>query len=311
MRQRIKPRRLKKGDTIGITAPAGWGSTEKMLAAAAWLEGLGYRVKLGKTLTKRYGYLAGTDKERAEELNSMFADPFIQAILCARGGYGTARIAELLDYESIRRNPKLFWGYSDITFLHAAIAKYAGLVTFHGPMLLDLAKEDVHPLTLANFETWSVPMTFKYTEHVAPLTALAEGEAEGILTGGNLSLLVSTLGTAFELDTAGKLLLIEDIGEEPYRLDRMLNQLRLAGKFADASGIILGDFHDCDPPKEKDRESLSLAEVLADHVVSAGKPVLAGFRIGHCSPNIAVPLGVHARLNTYEKLLECSEPAIW
>ncbi|WP_407944604.1 S66 peptidase family protein [Paenibacillus swuensis] len=306
---RIKPRALVPGNTVGITAPASPGDWEQMKSAAAYLEQLGLRVQVGNTVLKQHGYLSGTDAERAEELNAMFADPGIHAILCARGGYGTPRIADRLDYEMIRANPKVFWGYSDITFLHAAIGKLSGLVTFHGPMMIDLCKMDVNPLTVQNLQLLVQPGVLCYTEEIAPLDVLVEGVASGPLIGGNLSLIVSTLGTPYEIDTTGALLFIEDIDEEPYRIDRMLNQLRLAGKFADAAGMVIGDFNNCAPRKRK--VSLSLDEVIQDHIVAAGKPVMAGFRIGHCSPNIALPLGIEATMNTYEKRLECHEPGTY
>ncbi|UUZ81397.1 LD-carboxypeptidase [Paenibacillus sp. P26] len=308
MKRLRKPPRLVPGDLVGITAPASWGDREQMKAAASYLERLGLRVRLGDTLSRQHGYLAGTDEERARELNAMFANPDIKAIICARGGYGTGRIADLLDYEVIRANPKIFWGYSDITFLHAAIGRYADLVTFHGPMLVDLGPEEPHPLTVQNYETLLRPSVLRYTEAISPLQTLVEGEAFGPLVGGNISLIVSTLGTPYELDTKGKLLFLEEIDEEPYRVDRMLNQLRLAGKFADAAGILVCDFNNCVPNKRK--VSLTLEQVIADHIVSAGKPALAGFKIGHCSPNIAVPIGIEARMSTYEKLLECAEPGV-
>ncbi|MCL6456438.1 MAG: LD-carboxypeptidase [Gorillibacterium sp.] len=300
--ERINPRKLVAGDTIGITAPASRGDEAACVKAAESLIKLGFRLRIGETLSKQRGYLAGTDEERAMELNGMFADPEIAAIICARGGYGTARIAEQLDYELIRANPKIFWGYSDITFLHTAIGQLAGLVTFHGPMLIDLCREDVHPLTLASFQMLINPSGFHYTEACSPLTVLVAGEAQGQLTGGNLSLLVSTLGTPYEVDTRGKLLLIEDIDEEPYRVDRMLLQLRMAGKLAECAGIIVGNFNNSEPKKRKD--SLTLAEVFADYLIPAGKPCMAGFEIGHSIPNIAIPLGVEARMSTHEKLVQ-------
>ncbi|MFD0696161.1 LD-carboxypeptidase [Paenibacillus sp. GCM10027628] len=308
MDELIKPRRLSPGDTVGITAPASPVDWEQTIAAASYLERLGLRVRLGSTLSEQYGYLAGTDEQRATELNAMFADPDIKAIICARGGYGTGRIADRLDYALIRANPKIFWGYSDITFLHAAIGRCAGLITFHGPMLIDLGKEDLHPLTVQNFETLLRPSVLRYTEEISTLQALVEGEAYGSLVGGNISLIASTLGTPYELDTKGKILFMEDIDEEPYRLDRMLNQLKQAGKFADAAGILICDFNNCVPNKRK--VSLTLEQIFNDHIVSAGKPTLSGFKIGHCSPNIAVPIGIAARMSTFDKVLECTEPGI-
>lgn len=307
MKQRIKPRPLKPGDCVGITAPASFGDFEKSKKAARYLEALGLKVRFGETMTKRWGYLAGTDEERAEELNAMFADPDIAGIVCERGGYGTARMAELLDYDRIKANPKLFWGYSDITFLHTAIANRTGLVTFHGPMLVCLGGDTVHPETIRSMELLMGAKTYRYPDHQAPLETLVEGISEGPIVGGNLSLLSSSIGTPFEIDTRGALLFIEEIEEEPYRIDRMMNQLRMAGKFDDAAGILIGDFTDCEPKKRE--RSFTWQEVIRQYVVPAGKPAMAGFKIGHGSPHIAIPLNVPARLNTGERTLELLEAA--
>ncbi|NGQ94392.1 LD-carboxypeptidase [Brevibacillus sp. SYP-B805] len=310
MREVIKAAKLQPGDTVGVIAPASCGDFDKILVAARFFEGLGLRVRLGDAVRQQRGYLAGTDRERARDLHCMFADKEVKAVFCARGGYGTGRIADLLDYELIRANPKIFWGYSDITFLHAAIFQRTGLVTFHGPMLTsDIAADDVHPLTLATFQQLFDPQPLRYDDTIAPLRVLAEGEATGRVVGGNLSLLVSTVGTPFEIDTTGKLLFIEEVDEEPYRVDRMLNQLRMAGKLDAAAGIVLGDFHNCDPVKRKEA-SLTLEEVFDDYLTPAGKPVLAGFRIGHCSPNLAIPLGAMGRIDTKEKTFTIVEPGV-
>ncbi|GIP34064.1 LD-carboxypeptidase [Paenibacillus sp. J2TS4] len=301
MSNRIIPKALQYGDCIAITAPASYGEIDTAKAVKR-LESLGLRVKLGETLHKQYGYLAGTDQERADELNSMFADSSVQGILCARGGYGTARMADLLDYELIAANPKPFWGYSDITFLHTAIGMKSGLVTYHGPMLICLAKENLHPHTWQSMEQLVKSVPLNYTEELSPLHVLVEGEASGPIIGGNLSLITSSIGTPYEMDTRDCLLLLEDVQEEPYRVDRMLNQLKMAGKLREAAGFIIGDFTDCD--SNKHTNGLSLQQVLEHYLVPIGKPALSGFRIGHGDVNIAVPLGVPSLLNTAEKSLK-------
>ncbi|MFD2701256.1 LD-carboxypeptidase [Paenibacillus shunpengii] len=298
----IYPDPLRMGDTVGIMAPASPGDSARITKAADHLLRLGLQVQFGKTVYNEYGYLAGTDEDRARELNDMFANPEIKAIVCARGGYGTARISDLLDYELIGRHPKFFWGYSDITFLHNAIFQRTGLITFHGPMLTCLAADSVDPLTLQGFDILFGKDIPPYTEAISPLEVLLPGTAEGVIVGGNLSLLVTTLGTPYEINTEGRLLLIEDIGEEPYRIDRMMNQLLQAGKLAAAAGIIVGDFHHCDPVKRA--LSLSLEEVIQHYITKAGRPAMGGFRIGHCSPNITIPLGLPAQLDTSRKLLQ-------
>ncbi|EIJ78237.1 L,D-carboxypeptidase [Bacillus methanolicus PB1] len=298
----IKPQRLQKGDTVGIIAPASPPNLENLQRSILFLEReLELKVKLGRHLKREYGYLAGKDNERLEDLHNMFLDKDVKAIICACGGYGTSRIASKIDYEVIKSNPKIFWGYSDITYLHTAIHQQTGLITFHGPMLAsDIGKEDADPISKQFFKQLFEPQEITYTEQFSPLEVLVEGEAIGPLVGGNLSLLTSTLGTPFEIDTRRKLLLIEDINEEPRSIDRMLNQLHMAGKLIDAAGIIVGDFHNCEPKRDK---TFVLDEVIEHYIQVAGKPAIKGFKIGHCFPHIAVPLGSTAKLNTAKKQL--------
>lgn len=298
---KLVPKRLKAGDTIGIVAPASPPDQESLTRSFAFLESLGLKWKMGKHVTDLNGYLAGTDDGRLLDLEEMFADPEIAGIICAGGGYGSARYADRLDYQLIQENPKVFWGFSDITYLHTAIANYTDLVTFHGPMLAScVGKETFHELSAKMFRQLFEPMELHYSEAISPLETLSPGVASGELTGGNLSLLASGIGTKFEVDTKDKLLLIEDVGEEPYRVDNLLNQLRLAGKFSDAAGIVIGDFAKAEPKKET---SLTLDEVLRHYTADSGKPVVSGFKIGHCEPHFAVPLGSKARLDADQKTL--------
>lgn len=298
---KLVPKRLKAGDTIGIIAPASPPDQESLTRSYAFLESLGLKWKIGKHVKDLNGYLAGTDDDRLSDLEEMFADPEIAGIICAGGGYGSARFADRLDYQLIQENPKVFWGFSDITFLHTAIANYTDLVTFHGPMLAScVGKETFHELSAKMFRQLFEPMELHYSESISPLETLSAGVASGELTGGNLSLLASGIGTKFEVNTKDKLLLIEDVGEEPYRVDNLLNQLRLAGKFSDAAGIVIGDFAKAEPKKET---SLTLDEVLRHYTADLGKPVVSGFKIGHCEPHFAVPFGMKARLDADGKTL--------
>ena len=297
-----KPKRLQKGDMVGVIAPASPPDREQLEQGIRFIEELGLHVKLGKHVEKKLGYLAGTDEERLIDFHDMFTDNEVKAVICARGGYGTARFASMIDYELIKKNPKIFWGYSDITFLHTAILQRTGLVTFHGPMLgSDLGVADVDPLSKQYFQQLFEPQTITYSERISPLEAIVKGMASGPIVGGNLSLLISTLGTPFEIDTRGKLLFIEDVNETPLSIDRMLNQLYIAGKLDDITGLLIGDFRDC---LSKTDGSLSLEEVLFHYIHLANKPTLKGFKIGHCSPNISIPLGVWASMNTFEKKLQ-------
>lgn len=297
----VKPMKLKMGDTVGVIAPASPPNKENLARGIDYLKDLGLNVKVGKRVSQILGYLAGSDEDRLEDLHEMFADPEVKAIICACGGYGTGRLAGQIDYELIKKNPKIFWGYSDITFLHTAIRQQSGLVTFHGPMMAsDIGKEDTHRLSKEGFLQLFEPTSLVYTEQISPLEVLVNGKASGDIVGGNLSLLVSTLGTAYEIDTKDKLLFIEDVNEEPRSVDRMLNQLDMAGKLKDASGILVGDFCDCTPKRDL---SLTLDEVITHYVTLAKKPAIKGFMIGHCNPHIAIPFGVKAFMNTYEKKL--------
>ncbi|WP_370635486.1 LD-carboxypeptidase [Pontibacillus sp. HN14] len=301
------PKRLKKGDTIGVIAPASPPDLDNVKKAIPFFEKKGLHVRLGQHVANTYGHLAGTDEERLQDLHNFFKDPEIDGIICAGGGYGTARIADAIDYDIIKNNPKIFWGYSDITFLHTSIRQQTGLVTFHGPMLgSDIGKDTFDDQSRAMFDQLFSPETLVYDENFSPLSVISKGEATGEIVGGNLSLLVTSIGTPFEIDTKGNLLLIEDIGEEPYRIDSFLNQLRQAGKFDDAAGIIVGDFSESDPKKEA---SLSLEEVLRFYFARLNKPVLSGFKIGHCLPHFAIPLGTKGSLSASDKKLTI-EPGV-
>nr|WP_254593438.1 MULTISPECIES: LD-carboxypeptidase [Terribacillus] len=295
----------KKGDTIGIVSPAGPIKREELERGIKIVESLGLRVKLGKHVFDKYGYLAGKDTDRAADLNDMFKDNEVKGIICSRGGYGSGRIVELLDYEVIKQKPKVLLGYSDITYLHTAIRQRTGLITFHGPMVAsDMGESDFAKLSYDLLQQFFIPQDVIYTTAISPLEAIVHGKATGALVGGNLSLLTSTLGTPDEIDTKGKLLLLEDVAEPPYKIDSMLNQLKHAGKLEQAEGILIGDFTDCDA---KDPEtSLSFDQVLVDYLTDLEKPVLKGFRIGHCNPNITVPLGTEATMDTKTKTLHVS-----
>ena len=296
------PKRLKKGDTVGIIAPSSPPNQENLQKALPFLEELGLKIKLGKSVDAAHGYLAGTDEVRLADLRAMFEDPEISGIICAGGGYGAARYADRIDYAMIMENPKIFWGYSDITYLHTAIGEYAKMVTFHGPMLAsDVGKPEFHERSGRMFGQLFEPFELHYTEEVAPLQTLVGGVAQGELVGGNLSLIRSAIGTKFDLDVKGKILLIEDTDEEPYEVDEILNQLRLARKFDEAAGIVIGDFKNATPKKYK--PSLTLDQVFHDYFSDLKIPVVKGFKIGHCEPNFSVPLGALARLDGDAKTL--------
>jgi muramoyltetrapeptide carboxypeptidase len=298
----IKPKTLKPGDRIGLVAPSSPVKKPEMVdLSIAKLQELGFEVKAGQSCYGNYGYLSGRDDIRSRDINEMFADKSIDGIFCIRGGYGSPRILDMLDYNLIGENPKIFAGYSDITALHIAFNQLCGFVTYHSPM----ASTDMLPV----FDEFSNESFLRAISSVEPLGelqnpqgeeigCLVKGKASGEITGGNLSLIAATIGTKYEIDTRGKLILIEDVDEEPYSIDRMLNQLRLAGKFQDCRGIILGDWNNCVP--QGTSPSLTLMDIFNDLLVPAGKPTIYNFKAGHCSPCITVPLGAKAELDADE-----------
>ncbi len=309
----IYGKKLKFGDTLGLIAPSGAVRTEGAIArAAAETERMGFKVKLGESAGQKYGYLSGTDEVRARDINSMFRDDEVDAIVCLRGGYGAMRILDQLDYDMIAKHPKIFMGFSDITALHIALLERCGLVTFHGPM----AAANWADKSLDDFSRESMYRALMHAEPVGELVNPPEypkqtvnpGQAEGQLVGGNLMLIASSLGTPWELDTKGRIIFIEEVGERTYCVDRMLTQLRLAGKFDDCAGVVFGDFADC--PIEYPEFGLSLEEIIRDVVSPSGKPVFTGLRCGHCSPKLTLPFGVKCRMDADKCNLTVLESAV-
>lgn len=306
----MKPKSLKPGDTIGVIAPASPANPEEQEKALQAFSDFGYRMKLGNSIWQKYGYLSGNDWVRAEDVNRMFADPDVNAIFCMRGGYGTPRILDLIDYRIITRNPKIFVGYSDITALHIAIQRKVGLVTFHGPMVFELAKHDDSLSWFMLFRNLTDPSPigrYKESSEIFKYT-IVEGTAEGRLIGGNLSLLTATIGTPYEVETEGKILFIEEVGEEPYRIDRMLTQLRLACKLQRANGIIFTECTDCKP--EDKEKSLTIRQILHDIIKPLGVPAYYGLKVGHTQPNLTLPMGVCAKIDATKGWIEIREGSV-
>ncbi|SCL86869.1 S66 peptidase family protein [Sporanaerobacter sp. PP17-6a] len=296
----IKPKALKVGDTIGVISPSGPTSRENVEKAHDVLMKMGFKVKMGKSVYEHYGYLSGRDEIRAEDINNMFSDDEIDAIICMRGGYGASRILDMIEYDKIRNNPKIFVGYSDITLLHIVFNQICGLVTFHGPMV----SSDM----IENFSDFSRKSLFNFISEKNPekkiknpgdekIETFSMGVCEGEITGGNLSLITATLGTPYEINTKGKILFLEDVNEEPYSIDKMLTQLKLSGKFSDAAGLILGDWNNCTPKSHEYSNSLTLEQIFEDIIKPLKKPVIKNLKSGHCKPKITIPFGVKARLD--------------
>lgn len=310
----IRPKGLVFGDTIGIVAPAGPSTREKVEAACRELVDMGFKVRVGRSCYESYGYLAGSDSLRAQDINSMFKDGGVDGIICLRGGYGSLRILDLLNYNAIANNPKVFIGYSDITALHIALNRMANLVTFHGPMATPDIAGGLDCFSKKSLYSSILKGRFARGKLGNPpgeeIRVINEGLAEGPIIGGNLSLIVSSLGTPYEIDLKGRLLFVEEIGEQPYRIDRMLSHLSLSGKLAEAEGIILGDFKGCNPRPGREGLSLSLEEVIGDIIGSIGKPCIANVQAGHCRPMLTIPFGVNVRLDGYKGQLTIIEQPV-
>ncbi|MGM0507391.1 MAG: S66 peptidase family protein [Bacteroidota bacterium] len=295
-REQRRPRALRKGDTLGLVSPAGRVYDDHVYRDMEQaLTEMGFRYRYGRHAKNAYGYLAGTDEERAEDLNRFFSDPGIDGILCIRGGWGCNRILPHIDFTSISRNPKFFGGFSDITALHLSIFSQTGLTTFHGPN----GTSDWTPFTRRNFQRMA--MGIETTGPLPPenynmpsMQTLTSGVAEGRLIGGNLSLVCSLVGTPYLPDLSGAILFVEEIGEDVYRVDRMLSQLALSGQLERLSGFVFGTCTDCRPTG---RASLSLQQVLLDYFSEYHYPACFGLPFGHVSDNMTFPVGVMARLN--------------
>lgn len=278
------------GSTIGVIAPAGPAGPEAVAAIGPWLAARGFRSQVFPGCQERREYLAGEDPVRLADLHAAFADPAVDAIVCMRGGYGSARLLDKIDYDLIRRHVKPFVGYSDITALHCAFAGCAGMASIHGPMLTsDLVGAEDETSADALFEMLSRGLASgtDLPSGEAKLSTLAGGAAQGRLVGGNLSVLCSLLGTPWVVETRDAILFIEDCGEPSYRIDRLLTQLRLAGKLDAAAGFLIGSFSAADDP----------GEVIRELLAPFGKPILAGWPAGHCKPNYPLPINVEVLLD--------------
>jgi muramoyltetrapeptide carboxypeptidase len=261
------------------------------------LESLGLRCCVTESCYARNGFLAGTDAFRLKSLHEAFAAPEIRAVFAARGGYGAQRLLPFIDYALIKNNPKIFAGYSDVTALHIAFNQICKLVTFHAPMpVSDFGGGEVHPETLRSFreilfEGETPPPSDKYPQHTDNATVLVPGSVTAPLTGGNLSLVASSLGTPYEIDTRGRILFLEDVNEDAYKIDRLLLQLKYAGKLSAAAGILLGGFSPHTPE--------TLAQSVNGIIKPLGIPAIAGFPCGHISPTLTLPLGFQFTVSSH------------
>jgi muramoyltetrapeptide carboxypeptidase len=295
----IRPPRLKPGDTIGIVAPAGPFDPEKFMKGKTVLESMGFRTFSDEGIFQKHGFLAGTDIQRADQVNRLFADPSVQAIACARGGYGSMRILPFLDFETIQKHPKIFLGFSDISALLSVLYDQCGLVNFHGPVVTTLANATEKTIMAVKTALTSDVQLELIPENG---TVIKPGVCSGLVAGGNLTTLCHLVGTSYAPNFKGKILLLEDVGEMPYRIDRMLTQMKLAGCFDGIAGLILGAFKECGHLNE-------IVGIFAEIFKDTNIPILADFDMGHGEHNLTIPMGLGATLDTDKKRLLFHEPA--
>ena len=313
----IKPPKLKEGDTIGLIAPGSFIREDELNESVKNLEALGFKVYYSDNILIRDGYLGGSDEVRAGELNFMFREEKIRGIVCARGGYGCARILPMLDYDAIIHNPKPLIGYSDVTALLTGIFNKTGLVCFHGPVGISTFNEfSIYNFRNVLMEAGDLFEMNCYEDNSENesyrITPIRTGEAAGELIGGNLSIITSLEGTPYGFDTKGKIIFLEEVGEEPYRIDRMLTHLRLSGKLQQAAGIALGVFKNCEVKSQDPsfKTSFNLMEVLNDRLYDLGIPVIYGMSFGHISNKFTLPVGIMANLNVLNRTLTLLESAV-
>jgi len=293
----LLPKFLKTGDKAALIAPSGAQPQERMESAVKSVEGFGLKPLLFPCCTKQYGYLAGTDAERARDLTDAFSSPDIKAVICIRGGYGAQRLLDLVDFDAIAASGKPLYGYSDITALHIEMNR-RGVVSWHTPMPgtewykgLDLYTNNALKAALFG----PLPNELANPENTGPIMPLTAGKAEGVLIGGNLTVLASSVGTSNGIDVKGKIIFLEDVDESPYRIDRMLLQLKRAGVFDGCAGVIFGTFTGCEPADPA--ASLSVGEILYELAIQIKKPVVTGFQCGHTLPTACLPLGAAVSLD--------------
>lgn len=313
----IKPPRLKAGDKLALVAPGSYISDEELQDAIKILNQLGFETTYSDKILLQSGYFAGTDKDRADDLMEKFSDKSIRGIVCARGGYGCSRILPMLDYDVIRSNPKVLIGYSDITALLYGIYQKSGLITFHGPVATSTFNDysvDNFKRVLINPEQSHLFLnsTSGDDENVYGVKSIVKGKGKGRLVGGNLSIMVSLIGTEYDVDYSNRIIFIEEIGEEPYRIDRMLTQMIQTGKFNNAAAVMMGIFRKCEVKKESDltAKSFTLMEVLEDRLGKLKIPVVYGMSFGHVKNKFTIPFGALAALDADKQTFTLLEKAV-
>lgn len=306
--KRFLPHRLKKGDLIGVCSPAGGiKNTSELDDFKTVLAQFDFKTKFSKNCSKKFGYFSGTDEERASDFMDLILDDEVKGIFFLRGGWGCARILPLLDFEAIKNHPKVIMGFSDITTLLNAITSKTGLITYHGPgansTWNDYSKNYIKKLLVE-----AEAVSYENLPSDSAISTYSSGIASGELFGGNLSVLSSLIGTDYLPDWNGKILFLEDVKEEPYSIDRMLTQLKLAGVFSQVNGIVLGNFRKCFA-EEPDR-SFTLEEVFEQHFKALNIPVYYGAQIGHTRNKFTIPIGMNVEMNADNGRISLNSPAV-
>ena len=313
----IKAKHLKKGNTIGVVSPASPSENRSEIdRAKEYLENLGYKVVIGRNVNKTKGFTAAGEQDRADDINEMFERDDIDAVFVTQGGYGSAQIIDKLDYELIRRKPKIFTGFSDITSLHLAMQKFSGLVTFYSPGMARFNEEELSEYTKESFfRTLSVPEPAGEIKKTSPkkwLTSIHGGVCEAPVVGGCLTLICASLGTPYEIDCKDKILFFEDVDAEPWIMDNALSHLRNAGKLNDAVGFMIGHCENCAPYDYKPGFvcDTTLEDVLTYYLKPLKKPALYGLPMGHGDDLATLPLGVMCRLDADKKTFTVLEAGV-
>ena len=303
----IHPARLKKGDTVAIIAPASpVEHREELQGGISALELMGFRVRFNERIFQSSRYLAGNDDARAEELIQALEDGTVKAVVGMRGGYGCARLISRLMQRKLNGTPKIFLGFSDLTTLHLFYNRYFGWITLHGPVATTLSQNSPPTGQESHLLSMLTDPGYKPALNFSELEAWNPGKAEGRLTGGCLSLITASIGTPYEIDTDGKILFLEELGEPPYRIDRMITHLQLSGKLQSPAGILLGSFHECEPS----RGNYPTADILKEMLQPLNIPILANFPAGHGPDNWTLPIGARIQINADARIVEFLEPAV-
>lgn len=316
----VKPLRLKQGDKVGLVAPA-WLITEKELQASVErVKQLGLEPVYPDNILDKHGYFSGTDKQRADRFNDMVKNPDIKGIIFTNGGYGCARILDFIDYDLLKKNPKVIIGFSDSTALLNAVHQKTGVVTFHGPVAQTIHREYnkmqfrnivMNPSAKYLIESSGSDLAKSAQDKVLERYTITSGRVQGELVGGNLTLICSLMGTPYQIDMKGKIVMIEEIDEEPYRIDRMLTQLIASGELAKASGIAFGVCRKCDKSdKTVAPNSFTLRQVIEDRIKPLDIPSVYGLSFGHNQCNFTFPIGLKAQLDTDKMTVELMERAV-